>query len=118
MAASEPSAFGVLLRRHRIDAGLTQEEIAEQAELSARLVSDLERGVTQAPQRHTIQKLADALRLSEEDRARFRESARRRRSRKEAFAEQVPHGIDLLGDPTPFLGRESETAALVQLLQR
>ena len=37
-------AFGSLLRRHRQAAGLTQEELAERARLSARAVIDLERG--------------------------------------------------------------------------
>jgi transcriptional regulator with XRE-family HTH domain len=36
-------SFGNLLRRYRSAAGLTQEELAERAGLSARAVSDIER---------------------------------------------------------------------------
>ncbi len=39
-----PSAkFGDLLRRFRLAAGLTQEELAERAQISPRAISDLER---------------------------------------------------------------------------
>jgi transcriptional regulator with XRE-family HTH domain len=39
--------FGLLLKRHRHAAGMTQEELAERAGLSPRAVGDLERGVRQ-----------------------------------------------------------------------
>jgi transcriptional regulator GlxA family with amidase domain len=39
--------FGDLLRRHRRAADLTQEELAERANISQRTVSDLERGTTE-----------------------------------------------------------------------
>ena len=54
-------AFGGLLRRHRMAAGLSQEELAERAGLSARGVSDLERGARTAPRLETLRLLADAL---------------------------------------------------------
>ncbi|MGH3156163.1 MAG: helix-turn-helix domain-containing protein, partial [Streptosporangiaceae bacterium] len=38
------SGFGPLLRGKRLAAGLTQEELAEQAAVSVRTVSSLERG--------------------------------------------------------------------------
>ena len=60
-AAPEP--FGALLRRRRLAAGLTQEGLAERAGLSARGVSDLERGARRAPQRETVRRLARALGL-------------------------------------------------------
>ena len=41
--------FAMLLRRYRQAAGLSQEELAERACLSARTVGDLERGVGHAP---------------------------------------------------------------------
>ncbi len=53
--------FADLLRRHRTAAGLTQEALAERAGLSARGVSDLERGARRAPQRSTVQRLIRAL---------------------------------------------------------
>jgi transcriptional regulator with XRE-family HTH domain len=60
--------FGDLLRRYRVWAGLTQEELAERAALSRRGLSDLERGARRAPYRDTVLRLADALGLSDDDR--------------------------------------------------
>ena len=42
-------AFGLLLRRHRTAAGLSQEELAERAGWSRRAISDLERGCIARP---------------------------------------------------------------------
>ncbi len=39
------ATFGAMLRQLRVEAGLTQEELAEAARLSPRSVSDLERGI-------------------------------------------------------------------------
>ncbi len=44
MATDGPLPFGDLLRRLRLAAGLSQEALAERAGLSARGISDLERG--------------------------------------------------------------------------
>jgi class 3 adenylate cyclase/sugar lactone lactonase YvrE len=55
---------------------LTQEELAEQAGLSVRGISDLERGVKHRPHKDTVQLLADALQLSGEDRNAFAAAAR------------------------------------------
>lgn len=50
--ADEPiPAFGALLRRYRLAAGLTQEALAERAGLSGDAVGVLERGARQAPTR-------------------------------------------------------------------
>jgi transcriptional regulator with XRE-family HTH domain len=46
VAVLQPSPFAALLKRYRLSAGLTQEELAEGARLSVRGISDLERGVT------------------------------------------------------------------------
>jgi predicted ATPase/class 3 adenylate cyclase len=70
------SSFALLLRRYRKAAGFTQEELAERAHLSARAVSDLERGLKHTPRRDTVTLLAEALELSPPDRAAF-EAARR-----------------------------------------
>src|SRR5947209_19657935 len=78
MGRAEPSRFAVLLRRYRVEAGLTQEELAERAGLSARAVSDLERGVNRKPQLHTARQLAAALKLQGEERAAFTSAARSR----------------------------------------
>jgi transcriptional regulator with XRE-family HTH domain len=64
LAQQLPLAFAELLRQLRLDAGLTQEELAEAARVSARSVSDLERGVTVTARRDTARLLANALGLS------------------------------------------------------
>ena len=56
-----PRSFGELLRDHRRAAGLTQEELAERAGLSARGISNLERGVRIAPQRETPRLLSEVI---------------------------------------------------------
>ena len=55
------TGFGLVLRRLRIDAGLTQEELAGAARLSPRTVSDLERGISRTARLQTARMLADAL---------------------------------------------------------
>jgi transcriptional regulator with XRE-family HTH domain len=56
--------FAVLLRRHRLGAGLSQEALAESANLSSNAISDLERGIRKAPYPSTIHSLSRALKLS------------------------------------------------------
>lgn len=63
--------FGSLLRRSRRAAELTQEALAEQAGLSVRGIQDLERGISQTPRSATVERLADGLGLTGEDRAQF-----------------------------------------------
>lgn len=46
--------FGQMLRRYRLNRGLSQEHLAELAELSVEAVSTLERGRRQAPRTDTI----------------------------------------------------------------
>ena len=45
----EQSSFGALLKHYRLAAGLSQEALAARASLSARTISDLERGVHAVP---------------------------------------------------------------------
>src|ERR1700681_459519 len=71
--------LGDRLRKHRRDAQLTQQEVAERAGLSARGLSDLERGLRQAPYRETILRLADALAVDETERQAWLALARKGR---------------------------------------
>ena len=58
------STFGTLLRQCRLDAGMTQQTLAERARLSVEAVSTLERGARTRPYRETVALLARALELS------------------------------------------------------
>ena len=69
-------AFGQLLRQLRTSARLSQEELAQVATVSTRTVSDLERGINLTARKETARLLADALGLTELDRARFLAAAR------------------------------------------
>src|SRR5438132_1091009 len=54
MTGPEAKPLGALVRTHRLAAGLSQEELAERAHLSWRTISDIERGITTAPYRDTL----------------------------------------------------------------
>jgi transcriptional regulator with XRE-family HTH domain len=124
-ALAEPGAFGALLRSLRIAAGLTQEELAEAAELSVRAVSDLERGVNQTARKETARLLAGALRLAGSALAGFEALARGRPPVAAGFAGD-PSGSShplisggaatvtrtLPRDISSFTGREEALAAL------
>ena len=71
-------AFGDMLKRARQAAGFTQEALAARAGVSARAISDLERGVKHVPRRDTVRLLVAALPLSPQERASFEAAARRR----------------------------------------
>ena len=72
---TQDPSFGALLRHLRTQADLTQEELAERAQLSARGLSDLERSVNTKPRPFTLSRLADALDLGPAERARFERAA-------------------------------------------
>jgi predicted ATPase/class 3 adenylate cyclase len=76
METPASASFAALLKRHRLAAGLSQEELAARAGMSPRGVSDLERGKRTQPHLSTVRSLADALDLSETDRAAFLAAAR------------------------------------------
>ena len=112
----KPTPFGVLLKRYRMAAGLTQEALAERAGLSTRAVSDLERGLSRAPHYDTLDLLRQAMDLSAEQRASLFAAARPAVSLDDAkFA---PLSV-LPFPPTPLLGREPEvTQALGFMRER
>ena len=73
--AEPPVRFAGLLRQLRARAGLTQEGLAEAAGLNPRTISDLERGLATTPHKDTVRLLADALRLSSQERIEFERRA-------------------------------------------
>lgn len=96
------AAFGELLRQYRVAAELSQEALAERAHMSARGVSDLERGVRTKPYRGTVEQLASALELSAPEQEALERAARRVR-------ESPP-------PPTPDVGgSEAETLLATKL---
>ena len=65
MSAGDPdrARLGTLLRRHRIAAGLTQEELAKRSGLRVRAIRNIESSKTARPYGSSIRLLADALKL-------------------------------------------------------
>ncbi|HEX6508790.1 MAG TPA: helix-turn-helix domain-containing protein [Chloroflexota bacterium] len=107
--SGESMSFGTLLRRFRVEAGLSQEVLAERAHMSARGISDLERDVRRTPYRETISQLAIALDLDDPGRAALEQAARRVRetaSRKD----QPPHAAS---PGTPSAGNELLATKLI-----
>ena len=113
---AEPSAvtFGVLLRRLRGQAGLTQQELAESALISERSISDLERGVARTARKKTAQLLGDALGLTSPAREQFEAAARRGSVPSSADASGTAAAPRMLPrDITSFTGRRQELQELV-----
>jgi predicted ATPase/DNA-binding XRE family transcriptional regulator len=110
-------SFGERLRRLREAAGHTQEELAGRAGLTPNAVSDLERGRRRRPYPHTVRSLADALGLTEEERAALVAAVPRRESSRSAPAAAVPEP-PLPTPPTPLLGRELDLEEVKSLMGR
>ena len=107
--------FDARLRRLRRNAGLTQEELASRAGLSARAISSLERRARKHPYPHTVRSLADALGLPEDEWASLLAAVPGRRGATEA-PKTAPLGPDLPTPSTPLLGRERELREIRGLL--
>ena len=128
--------FAGLLRQLRVEARLTQEELAEAAGLSPRTVSDLERRVNRTAHKDTAGLMADALGLAGPARGAFVAAARGRASAADVLAARadapaalaavalgnspdpapVPVPRELPADVGAFTGREVELAELDLLL--
>lgn len=118
MPSQQTPSFGDRLRESRVAAKLTQEALAERAGISTRAITDLERGVIRAPQRDTLDMLADALDASEEQRQEWH-SLRRRLSARGPRAESPESASTQLPQPPNILvGRDEEVRDLVALLSR
>ncbi len=126
MAYRAPASFGDLLKEHRLVAGLTQEALAERAGLGVRSIQGLERGENR-PQRDSAERLAVALALDTDARARFLTAASPTpRQRVDAAPDRtanppMPSHAARTNLPlalTSFVGRADEIAALRDLLGR
>jgi len=107
-----------LLRTLRVGAGLTQEELAEAAQLSYRSISDLERGINLSPRKETMRLLADALHLVGAEREVFEAAARGHVRQRNKPASGAVGGLatatrTLPRDITSFTGRQSELGRLI-----
>lgn len=113
--------FSLMLRRFRVTAGLTQEELAQRSGLSVRTISDMERGRTARPYVRSVRLIADGLTLAGPEREQFIRSAhdlpgepgltlRRAGLARPVVPRQLPSGT------AQFVGREAELKMLSALL--
>jgi predicted ATPase/transcriptional regulator with XRE-family HTH domain len=102
------STLPSLLRGHREAAGLTQEELAARAGVSARTVSDVERGLRSHLYADTAERFVTALELAPGPRDAFLQVARGRRLAEPVFP-RIPEPL------TPLVGRDRELASLITL---
>ena len=109
--------FGPLLRRLRLVAGLSQEELAERSGLSGRGISALETGHRATPRPETVRLLADALRLDGAARAELVAAARpelaaRAGARPASGGPPLALPVPVPVPPTRLVGREQEVSAI------
>ncbi|MEV4350867.1 helix-turn-helix domain-containing protein, partial [Actinoplanes sp. NPDC049596] len=105
------SGFAAVLRRHRLRAKLTQEELAARAAIGVRTVRDLERGRASRPQRTTAELLAAALGLAGADRETFLAAARG-----QSPEEPPPTGFLRVLQTVELIGRDDDIDELSRLL--
>jgi tetratricopeptide (TPR) repeat protein/DNA-binding XRE family transcriptional regulator len=129
---AEDDRFGVRLRKFRVLAGLSQDELAERSGLNVRTIRNLERGSARWPYPDTVRRLADALDLLDGTRDEFTGAAGRRLAGQAGQVSggetagpgpaahpgrhepPVPH--ELPGAVRDFVGRAGEMAVLSDLL--
>src|SRR5215469_16470769 len=113
--SSEQTQFGTLLKRYRTAAGLTQEALAARAQLSARTVADLERGISHTPHQDTLALLLEALNVTPQQRALLLATAR------PEMGEPPPRARSVSPPPLPptaLIGREQEMMRAMTYLRR
>ena len=104
--------FAELLSRHRLEAGLTQEDLAERTGLSVRNIAYLEGGTTRTPRKQTVELLANALGLEGRDYAAFKVAARHLPVPDRTHGERSGTLMNTMPEPlTSFVGREREIEA-------
>ncbi|MGB6520650.1 MAG: helix-turn-helix domain-containing protein [Candidatus Cybelea sp.] len=114
-----PSGFGLLLRRLRIAAGLSQEALAERARMSTTGISALERGYRRVPQRETVALLTDALALGTQERKALEAAAVRPARLRRTLFLRPQNDSDALPLPlSSFIGRNDELRELSNLLDK
>ncbi|MFK4086423.1 ATP-binding protein [Kribbella sp. NPDC020789] len=107
----------------RVQAGLSQEELAERAGLSVRTIRELEAGRVARPRKDSVRLLSEGLDLAPEDAERFLAAAGRGAAARAvvSVADPVPTGLRWRGTrpiPDGLVGREDELVELEGLLRQ
>lgn len=104
-----------LLRRHRLSVGFTQEELAGRAGVAVRTVRNLELGRVRRPRRHTLEQLADQLRLSTAERSRLIDARPPGAGGDLARPGGQPSAVSLPAALTDFTGRQEPLRRIAAL---
>jgi predicted ATPase/transcriptional regulator with XRE-family HTH domain len=114
MGPVQDMPFGARLRTLRDAAGVSQEELAERAGLTANAIGALERGERRRPYPHTLRALADALNLADADREPFFAAAGRPTCQSVPAPAPAPARaeIQLPAPVTQLIGRDDDVAAV------
>ncbi|MBV8498710.1 MAG: helix-turn-helix domain-containing protein, partial [Candidatus Eremiobacteraeota bacterium] len=121
MQERQPDEFGALLKRLRLEAKLSQEQLAERARISVEAVGSYERGSRRAPHRDTLALLVEALAVTGAARDELVFAADQARVRGPVVTERdkaAPKSNNLPLARTAFVGREREMAEVKELLTR
>jgi transcriptional regulator with XRE-family HTH domain len=127
MTTQPAPSFAEMLRQLRDAVKLTQEELAEEAGLSVRAVSDLERGIHRTARKDTALMLAGALGLTEPVTVVFVKAARGRAAPEDVLAalqwpgrrehKTAPRAWNIPARNLAFTGRDGLLAAVRECLQ-
>jgi predicted ATPase/DNA-binding XRE family transcriptional regulator len=98
-----------------VQAGLSQQALADRALMSMQAISALERGYRKAPYRGTLERIADALSLSPEERQTLERAARRSRGARTVEAPAPRHNLPR--QLTSFLGRDEVVRKILDLIE-
>lgn len=121
MTIEASAVFGQQLRALRKAAGLTQEQLAEQAGLSVQAIASLENGRSRRPYLHTLRALSEALQLTPEEHAALSSTiADRSLSTDNSTATPAAPSIDvrLPSVVTGLIGRERDLDTLGNILRQ
>lgn len=114
--------FADLLLDLRVQAGLSQEELADRAKLSVRTIRELEAGRVARPRKDSVRLLAEGLGLGDGDAGRFLAAAGHASVRPViAVADPAPTGLRWRGTrpiPDGLVGRDVELAEIEKLLRQ
>ena len=107
-------SFAELLRQLRVEARMTQEELAEAAGLSPRSISDLERGVSRTAHKETACLLASALAIGGSARTAFIAAARGRAPVTDVLAARDSSAAEAHADAIVWYATDDDGLGLYQ----
>jgi predicted ATPase/DNA-binding XRE family transcriptional regulator len=114
--AAESAELATLLKTLRVQAGLSQQALADRALISVQAVSALERGYRKAPYHATLERIADALALSDDARQTLEHSAQRSRGPR-ADDKDLPPAHNLPRQLTSLLGLDEVVQEIAELVE-